>query len=99
MDDQKLKILMRDVEPRLRASRLLDADKIPQMLKLAATTVAVRMRSGHGPEGGWGVTERDAIAFVAEMEQRPGFRAFDPSEFREASPMERLRRANKQGNG
>lgn len=94
-DELKAKALKRDVLPRLQASRVLDQSKLDQMMRIADAALKLTLRPGHGPFSGWGIRRDHLDDFIRELERRPGFQAFDPADHVEASPMERLRRANR----
>lgn len=102
--------LRRDLLPALQRSQKLDPDKIDDVLAYAERHVKIRMRAGHGPGGGFGVSADDVARFVADAETRRGWikpeaapppppsadrSEFSPAEFRSLSPVQRLLFANR----
>lgn len=102
--------LRRDLLPALRRSAKLNPDKLDDVLAYAERHVKIRMRAGHGPTGGFGVSSDDVARFVADAETRIGWikpeamptvapsagcSEFSAEAFNALSPMERLKLANR----
>lgn len=84
-------IIRAALRSRLERDHVIAPEAIEAALAYAVKTVPVRMLPG-----GWGVTENDAARFVALARERPGWIRQNVIETPPESPMDKLRRANRE---
>jgi len=84
-------IIRAALRSRLERDSVISPEAVEAALAFAVKTVNVRMLPG-----GWGVTENDAAKFVALARERVGWRRQNVIETPPESPMDKLKRANRE---